>query len=264
VESVEFVEVGVGAEFRRIAVLRRPGRSPGIFWLNGYRSEMTGTKASMLDAFGAERGSAVTRFDHSGNGQSGGDFLDGTITRWLEESLAVFATTLGPQVIIGSSLGGWLALLMARELRRQGIDRVKALILIAPAVDATAELMTKRMSKAQLAELKRDGVVQRPSQYSDQPYPYTAKLIEDGNRHLMFGRGIDVGAPVTILQGGKDPDVPRDHALKLVQHLLTDPVTFTLVPDGDHRLSREEDLELLRAAVEREITVPPEQLVLEL
>jgi pimeloyl-ACP methyl ester carboxylesterase len=264
VESVEFVEVGEGAESRRIAVLRRPGRTPGIFWLNGYRSEMTGTKASMLDAFGAERGIAVTRFDHSGNGQSGGDFLDGTISRWLEESLAVFATTSGPQVIVGSSLGGWLALLMARELRRQGIDRVKALILIAPAVDATAELMTKRMSKAQLAALQRDGVVQRPSQYSDQPYPYTAKLIEDGNRHLMFGKGIDVGAPVTILQGGKDPDVPRDHALKLVQHLLTDQVTFTLVPDGDHRLSREEDLELLRAAVEREVTVPPEQLVLEL
>ena len=265
-ESVEFVEVGEGAQLRRIAVLRRPGRTPGIFWLNGYRSEMTGTKASMLDAFGAERGIAVTRFDHSGNGQSGGDFLDGTITRWLEESLAVFATTTGPQVIIGSSLGGWLALLMARELRRQGQgDRVKALILIAPAVDATAELMTKRMSKAELAALKRDGVVQRPSQYSDQPYPYTAKLIEDGNQHhLMFGRGIDVGAPVTILQGGKDPDVPREHAMRLVQHLLTDPVTFTLVPDGDHRLSREADLELLRAAVEREIAVPPEQLVLEL
>jgi pimeloyl-ACP methyl ester carboxylesterase len=265
VESVEFVEVGEGAELRRIAALRRPGRSPGIFWLNGYRSEMTGTKASMLDTFGAERGIAVTRFDHSGNGQSGGDFLDGTITRWLEESLAVFATTSGPQVIVGSSLGGWLALLMARELRRQGIDRVKALILIAPAVDATAELMTKRMSKAQLTALKRDGVVQKPSQYSAEPYPYTAKLIDDGNRHhLMFGRGIDVGAPVTILQGGKDPDVPRDHALRLVQHLLTDPVTFTLVPDGDHRLSREQDLELLRAAVEREVTMPPEQLVLEL
>jgi pimeloyl-ACP methyl ester carboxylesterase len=263
---VEFVKVGEGTDLRHIAVLRRPGSTPGIFWLNGYRSEMTGTKASMLDAFGAERGIAVTRFDHSGNGQSGGNFLDGTITRWLEESLAVFATTTGPQVIVGSSLGGWLALLMARELRRRGGgDRVKALILIAPAVDATAELMTKRMSKAELAALKRDGIVQRPSKYSDEPYPYTAKLIEDGNQHhLMFGRGIDVGAPVTILQGGKDPDVPREHAMRLVQHLLTDPVTFTLVPDGDHRLSREADLELLRAAVERELTAPPEQLELEL
>lgn len=262
--AIEYLEVGAGLEARRIAMLRRPGKSPGIFWLNGYRSEMTGTKASMLDAFGAEKGLAVTRLDHSGNGQSGGDFLNGTITRWLDESLAVFATTNGPQVVVGSSLGGWLALLLARALRRQGIDRVKALVLIAPAVDATAELMTKRLTKAQLAALRRDGVVQRPSQYSPEPYPYTAKLIDDGNNHLMFGKGIDVGAPVTILQGGKDPDVPRDHALKLVQHLLTDPVTFTLVPDGDHRLSREQDLELLRAAVEREVTVPPEQLVLEL
>jgi pimeloyl-ACP methyl ester carboxylesterase len=262
--TVEYLEVGEGAEARRIAMLRRPGREPGIFWLNGYRSEMTGTKASMLDAFGAEKGIAVTRFDHSGSGQSGGDFLDGTITRWLEESLAVFATTSGPQVLVGSSLGGWLALLMARELRRQGIDRVKALVLIAPAVDATAELMTKRLTKAQLAALRRDGVVQRPSQYSTEPYPYTLKLIDDGSNHLMFGKGIDVGAPVTILQGGKDPDVPRDHALRLVQHLLTDPVTFTLVPDGDHRLSRDEDLALLRAAVERELTVPPQQLVLDI
>jgi pimeloyl-ACP methyl ester carboxylesterase len=258
----EFLPVGE----RRIAVERRSGRAPGLIWLGGFRSDMQGSKALAVDRFGAEHGLAVARFDYSGHGQTGGDFNLGNITRWLEESLAVFATTTGPQVIVGSSLGGWLALLMARELRRQGKgDRVKALILIAPAVDATAELMTKRMSKAQLAALKRDGVVQRPSQYSDQPYPYTAKLIEDGNQHhLMFGRGIDVGAPVTILQGGKDPDVPRDHALRLVQHLLTDPVTFTLVPDGDHRLSREEDLELLRAAVEREITVPPEQLVLEL
>lgn len=264
--AVEYLEVGEGSEVRRIAMLRRPGRSPGIFWLNGYRSEMTGTKASALDAFGAEKGIAVTRLDHSGNGQSGGDFLEGTVSRWLEESLAVFATTSGPQVIVGSSLGGWLALLMARELRRRGEgDRVKALVLIAPAVDATAELMTKRMTKAELAALKRDGMVNRPSKYSDEPYPYTAKLIEDGNsHHLMFGRGIDVGAPVTILQGGKDPDVPREHAMRLVQHLLTDPVTFTLIPDGDHRLSRDEDLALLKAAIEREMTAPPEQLVLEL
>lgn len=264
--AVEYLEVGEGSAARRIAMRRRPGRSPGIFWLNGYRSEMAGTKATVLDAFGAEKGLAVTRFDHSGNGLSGGDFLDGTVSRWLEESLAVFATTSGPQVIVGSSLGGWLALLMARELRRQGQgDRIKALVLIAPAVDATAELMTKRMSKTQLVALKRDGVVQRPSQYSAEPYPYTARLIDDGNQHhLMFGRGIDVGAPVTILQGGKDPDVPREHAMRLVQHLLTDPVTFTLIPDGDHRLSRPEDLELLKAAIEREITAPPEQLALEL
>lgn len=263
-ELVEYVEVGDGAEMRRIATLRRPGRAPGIFWLGGYRSEMTGSKAEALDALGADKGLAVTRLDYSGHGQSGGDFLDGTISRWLEEALAVFALTHGPQVVVGSSMGGWLALLLARELRRQGGDRVKALILIAPAVDMTEELMLQQFTNKELKALKDTGLVEQPSQYSAEPYPITAKLIEDGKRHLMFGKGIDVGCPVTILQGGKDPDVPRDHALKLVQHLLTDPVTFTLVPDGDHRLSREQDLELLRAAVEREVTAPPEQLVLEL
>ena len=262
--AVEFLEVGEGAAARRIAMLRRPGRAPGIFWLGGYRSDMTGSKAMALDAFGAERGLAVTRLDYSGHGQSGGDFLDGTISRWLEEALAVFALTEGPQVIVGSSMGGWLALLLARHLRRMGSDRVKALVLIAPAVDMTEELMLKGFSKKELKALKEKGLGEQPSEYSADPYPITARLIEDGRQHLMFGRGIDVGCPVTILQGGKDPDVPRDHALKLVQHLLTDPVTFTLVPDGDHRLSRPEDLEVFRAAVERETTVPPQQLALDI
>ncbi len=262
--QVEFIEVGIGDDARSIAVLRRPGRAPGVFWLNGYRSEMTGSKASALDAFGAESGFAVTRLDYSGHGRSGGEFLMGTISRWLEEALAVFALTEGPQVVVGSSMGGWIALLLARELRRRGSDRVKALVLIAPAVDMTEELMLKGFSKKELKALRTTGLVEQPSEYSADPYPITAALIEDGRRHLMFGRGIDVGCPVTILQGGKDPDVPRDHALRLVQHLLTDPVTFTLIPDGDHRLSRPEDLEVLKAAVEREVTVPPEQLTLDL
>lgn len=262
--EVEFIEVGVGADARRIATLRRPGRTPGIFWLNGYRSDMGGSKATALDAFGAARGTAVTRLDYSGHGLSGGDFLKGTISRWLEEALAVFALTEGPQVVVGSSMGGWIGLLLARELRRQGGDRVKALVLIAPAVDMTQELMLKGLSKKELKALREKGLVEQPSEYSADPYPITAMLIEDGKRHLMFGRGIDIGAPVTILQGGRDPDVPREHAMRLVQHLLTDPVTFTLVPDGDHRLSRPEDLELLKAAVERELAVPPEQLTLDI
>jgi pimeloyl-ACP methyl ester carboxylesterase len=262
--ATEFIEVGSGAEARRIAMLRRPGKAPGIFWLGGYRSEMTGSKATALDSFGAEHGLAVTRLDYSGHGQSGGDFLDGTISRWLEESIAVFALTGGPQIVVGSSMGGWLALLLARHMHRIGSDRVKALVLIAPAVDMTEELMLKGFSKKELKALREKGLVEQPSEYSSDPYPITARLIEDGKQHLMFGRGIDVGCPVTILQGGKDPDVPRDHALRLVQHLLTDPVTFTLVPDGDHRLSRPEDLELLRAAIKREIEVPPQQLALDI
>ena len=263
--ELTFLDVGEGGAARPIAVLRRPGAAPGVFWLSGFRSEMTGLKARALDALGAETGAAITRFDYSGHGQSGGDFLSGTITRWLEEALAVFATTVGPQVVVGSSMGGWIALLLARELSRRGEQaRLRELVLIAPAVDGTEELMLKRMTKAQLKALNTTGRVDRPSEYSTEAYPITMGLIEDGRRHLLFGRGIDVGAPVTILQGGKDKDVPREHTMRLVQHLLVDPVKMTLVHDGDHRLSRPEDLELLKAAVMRAIAAPPEQLTLEI
>ncbi len=247
------ISVGAGAAARNIAVLQRDGAAPGLFWLSGYRSDMVSTKASALDALGAAEGWAVTRFDYSGHGQSGGDFLDGTIGRWLEEAEAVFALTSGPQVVIGSSMGGWIALLLARALMRQGNGRLRALVLIAPAVDMTEELMSKQFSPAELLALDRDGKVEQPSAYSDEPYPITRQLIEEGRQHLLFGRTIETGCPVTILQGGADPDVPRAHALKLAEHLLLDPVTFTLVPDGDHRLSRDSDLEVLRQAVRRAV-----------
>ncbi|MDR3470343.1 MAG: alpha/beta hydrolase [Devosia sp.] len=245
--------VGSGDQMRYVAVLQRPGNTPGLFWLGGFRSEMTGGKATALDAFGAVAGLAVTRFDYSGHGQSGGDFLQGTISRWLEEALAVFATTTGPQIVVGSSMGGWLALLLNRALRQRGETRVKALILIAPAVDMTEDLMREEFSAQDYEALMAHGVVLQPSQYSDEPYPITAKLIEDGAQHLLFGGVIETGCPVTILQGGKDPDVPQEHALKLVAHLLRDPVTLTLIPDGDHRLSRDQDLRLLEAAVRRAV-----------
>jgi pimeloyl-ACP methyl ester carboxylesterase len=245
--------VGEGRAARRIAVLSRPGGAPGLFCLGGFRSDMTGGKATALDSLGAEDGLAVTRFDYSGHGQSGGDFFDGTIGRWLEEALAVFATTRGPQVVVGSSMGGWLALLLNRVLRERGVGRIRALILIAPAVDMTEELMRPGFTPADLETLARQGYVEQPSDYSDEPYPITVRLIEDGREHLLFGDPIETGCPVTILQGGKDTDVPPAHALRLVSHLLHDPVTLTLVPDGDHRLSRESDLALLRAAVRRAV-----------
>lgn len=248
------ITIGHDSAARDIAVLRRAGQAPGLFWLNGYRSDMLGSKAQAVDAYGAANGLAVTRFDYSGHGQSGGDFLDGTITRWLDESLAVFATTSGPQVVIGSSMGGYLALLLTRALRTAGSDRVRALILIAPAADMTTELMEKSFSRAEKKAMAETGLVLQPSEYSDEPYPITRALIEDGRNHLLLGdKGIDTGCPVTILQGGKDPDVPKEHALRLAQHFLTDPVTVTLVPDGDHRLSRPQDLELLTAAIGRAV-----------
>ena len=238
---------------RPIAVERRAGRAPGLFWLSGFRSDMAGTKAATVDAFGARHGLAVTRFDYSGHGQSGGSFSDGTISRWLEETESVFATTAGPQIVIGSSMGGWLALLLNRALRRAGVERIAGLVLIAPATDMT-ELMVNQMTKKQRRELDRNGFAEEPSAYSAEPYRINRALIEDGRQHLLFGRVIETGCPVTILQGAKDRDVPKEHVMKLVEHLVTDPVTLTLVPDGDHRLSRPEDLALLEAAIARMIS----------
>jgi pimeloyl-ACP methyl ester carboxylesterase len=246
VDLTEFLSV----DERAVAVERRPGKAPGLFWLGGFRSDMAGGKASALDTWGETTGHAVTRFDYSGHGQSGGDFNEGTISRWLAEALAVFETTADGQIVVGSSMGGWLALLLVRELRRRGASRVKGLILIAPATDMTQDLMLEGFNKKQRKALERDGFVEEPSDYGA-PYRINRSLIEDGAKHLLFGKGIDTGCPVIILQGGRDRDVPREHAMKLVQHLLTDPVHVTIVPDGDHRLSRPEDLVLLTASVER-------------
>jgi alpha-beta hydrolase superfamily lysophospholipase len=243
--------VGNGADARSIAVEQRAGDTPGLFWLGGFRSDMTGSKAMALDRFGAARGLAVTRFDYSGHGVSGGDFEKGTITRWLEEARAVFERIRGPQVVVGSSMGGWLALLLARALLKDGRQPLKGLVLIAPATDMTQELMEKDFSPAERTALETQGYVDQPSQYASEPYRITRALIEDGRHHLMLGGVIETGCPVVILQGGKDPDVPQDHAIRLVTHLLHDPVTLTLIPDGDHRLSRDEDLKRLEDVLAR-------------
>lgn len=249
--TIAKITVGTAGNEREIAMLRRAGNAPGLFWLGGFRSDMEGSKAQALDSLGAENGLAVTRFDYSGHGQSGGDFLEGTISRWLAEALAVFATTEGPQIVIGSSMGGWLALLLNKALRAQGDDRVRAMVLVAPATDMTRDLMADSFTDAELADLWEKGRVEQPSDYSDEPYVLTRNLIEDGETHLLFGGPIRTHCPVAILQGGKDTDVPPAHALKLVSHLISDPVTFTLIPDGDHRLSREADLDKLRQTVMR-------------
>ena len=242
--------VGSGPAARDIALASRPGAAPGLFWLGGFRSDMAGAKAMALDSLGAVQGLAVTRFDYSGHGLSGGDFNDGTISRWLEEAEAVYATTQGPQVIIGSSMGGWIALLLARALLARGTP-ARGLVLVAPAPDMTHELMSPSFTLAEHQALQAQGYVEQPSQYADQPYRINQTLLEDGERHLLFGNVIETGCPVTILQGGQDPDVPPSHAIRLVTHILHDPVTLTLIPDGDHRLSRAEDLARLQDAVLR-------------
>ncbi|MCS6757979.1 MAG: alpha/beta hydrolase [Candidatus Devosia euplotis] len=247
--------VGTGAAAREIAIENRSGAAPGLFWLGGFRSDMTGSKAMALDTLGAERGLSVTRFDYSGHGISGGDFNDGTISRWLAETQAVYATTQPPQIIVGSSMGGWLALLLARALLKAGTP-ARGLVLIAPAPDMTHELMVPGFTLEENQTLQANGFVEQPSQYSDQPYRISRALIDDGEQHLLFDSVIETGCPVTILQGGQDLDVPQSHAIKLVTHLLHDPVTLTLIPDGDHRLSRPQDLARLRDAVIRLVEAP--------
>jgi pimeloyl-ACP methyl ester carboxylesterase len=240
---------------RTIAVRAREGKSPtsgpGLFWLGGFKSDMKGTKAAALDTWAAEQGRACVRFDYSAHGESDGDFTDGTIGRWLQESVEVYAQfAKGPQVVIGSSMGGWLALLLARELRsRKGLSPIAGMVLIAPAVDFTEELMWKQFSDAIKREIEDKGAWMRPSQYSEGPYPITRKLIEDGRQHLLLGGLIETGCPVHILQGVQDPDVPWRHAADLVSRFARDDVVLTLIKDGDHRLSRPEDLERLIAAV---------------
>lgn len=251
--DLQFVSAGSGDAARRIAVRARAGDAPGLFWMGGFRSDMKGTKAAFLDEWAAANGRACTRFDYSGHGESEGAFVDGTIGRWLEDSLAVFdAIARGPQVVIGSSMGGWLALLLANTLNRRaaaGQATIAGLVLIAPAVDFTEELMWKRFPTAVRQQIERNGLWERPSLYSEGPYPITRGLIEDGRSHLLLGSMIETGCPVRILQGVQDPDVPWQHAVELVSRFARDDVVLTLVKDGDHRLSRPEDLERLVVAV---------------
>jgi pimeloyl-ACP methyl ester carboxylesterase len=261
-----FIEVGEGEERRRIAVRVRPGSgpggtsgapgstssAPGLFWLGGFNSDMRGTKALALDAFAAERGRTCIRFDYSGHGESGGAFIDGTIGRWLEEAVAVFEQfAKGPQVVIGSSMGGWMALLLAREIaKRQMTATLAGLVLIAPAPDFTEQLMWNSFSDEIREEIRTKGVWMRPSEYGDgTPYPITRALIEEGRNHLLLGSAIEVGCPVRILQGAQDPDVPWQHAFALAHRLPAEDVVLTMIQDGDHRLSRPQDIARIMAAV---------------
>lgn len=244
--QVEFVDV----DGTNIAVRRQEGDAPGVMWLGGYKSDMLGTKAEALAEWATGQGRAFLRHDYSGHGESGGEFADGTISKWLRESLAVFARhTRGPQVLVGSSMGGWIALRMVQELLKAGESRVRGLVLIAPAPDFTAELVEPAMTEEQRRELAEQGYFEIPSDYVDEPYIYTRDLIEDGRANLMMSAPIDTHCPVHILQGMQDDSVPHSHALKLVGLLPADDVTLSLVPDGDHRLSRPQDIDLLISAV---------------
>jgi pimeloyl-ACP methyl ester carboxylesterase len=248
-----FIEVGEGNAQRQIAVRARAGSAPGLIWLGGFKSDMQGTKALALDEWAAAKGRACVRFDYSGHGESGGAFIDGTIGRWLEESVAVFEQFCrGPQVVIGSSMGGWMALLLARAIAGRAAvgASLAGLVLIAPAPDFTEQLMWNGFSPEIREEILAKGVWMRPSEYGDgTPYPITRALIEEGRNHLLLGSAIDVGCPVRILQGAQDPDVPWQHAFALAHRLPAEDVVMTMIQDGDHRLSRPQDIARILAAV---------------
>ena len=255
-EQPRFFLVGESPNQRRIAFLRRaPVRSgaPGLVWLCGFRSDMGSIKAAALDAEAERRGLGLLRFDYSGHGRSDGRIENGTISRWLEETLAVVrAESEGPQLLLGSSMGGYMALLAARALSEAGeASRVAGLILIAPAVDFTEALIWEMAPQEAKRAIMEEGAWRRPSAYSAEPDCFTRELIEDGRKHLLLGGGmIRIGAPVVVLQGMQDENVPYAHALSLMQR-LGDPATLTLIKDGDHRLSRPQDLQLLFEALDR-------------
>ena len=230
----------------RLAYCRSPGRSPGTLFLGGFASDMTGTKATALEAATRNAGRAFLRFDYRGHGQSAGRFEDATVGDWLADALAVFdQLTEGPQILVGSSMGGWIALMIA--VARP--DRVKALVGVAAAPDFTQRLVRERLTDAERETLARDGVVHQPSQYGP-PTPFTRALLEEGSRHLMLDRPIPFAGKVRLLHGQRDPDVPWRLSLEVAERLEAADVRVVLIKDGDHRLSRPEDIALLTRTVE--------------
>jgi pimeloyl-ACP methyl ester carboxylesterase len=252
----EFLNVGRGESERAIAILLRKARrgvkGATLVWLSGYRSDMDGTKALELDALAARLGIGCVRFDFSGHGRSGGKFTDGTISRWLEEALAVLDHTRPKRIVlVGSSMGGWIALRLAQELRsRKKAPALDGMVLIAPAPDFTTDLIEPNLGDGERASLAERGFFEEHSEYSSEPNIYTRALLEDGRANRVMTGIIETGCPVHILQGMEDPDVPFAHALKLVEHLPADDVVITLIRDGDHRLSRPQDIARIVAAVQ--------------
>ena len=230
-----------------LAWRRVRGAGPTVIWLGGFHSEMSGTKGEALARWASECGRDFLRFDYFGHGQSQGRFENGTISRWRGDALAVIdQLTTGPLLLVGSSMGGWLASLAA--LARP--ERVAALALIAPAADFTRVLLTPSLPPEAREAIARDGAWTRPSLYDGDGYPITRALLEDGEQWCILPGPVAITVPVRILQGGEDPDVPWTHALDLARALEGPDVVFTLIRDGDHRLSRPQDIARLIAAIE--------------
>ena len=230
-----------------VAYARTEGRAPTVVFLGGFRSDMTGTKAVALEAWAEKTGRAFLRFDYLGHGQSSGRFEDGTIGRWLDDSLAAIdQLTTGKLVLVGSSMGGWLSLLVARARP----ERLAGLVLIAAAPDFTERMLLKGLSPEDRFALERDGRLERPSQYSPEPSVFTWKLIEEGRNHLLLDKKLVLPCPVRLLHGQSDPDVAWEYSLQIAQHLEAPEVITTFVKGGDHRLSTPGDIARLISTVE--------------
>lgn len=235
------------ASGRRLACARTAGAGPGVVFLGGFRSDMGGTKALFLEDWALARGRAFLRFDYGGHGASSGDFDRLGIGDWRDDALAVIdALTEGPQVLVGSSMGGWIALLATRARPA----RVAGLVLIAPAPDFTEDLVRPGLTPDQAAALAAGGHVDRPSAYSPEPYRYTAALMDQGRANLVLRTPLPLPCRVRILQGTADHDVPPAHALRLLEHASGPDIRLTLVKDADHRFSSPACLAMIAAAVE--------------
>jgi pimeloyl-ACP methyl ester carboxylesterase len=230
-----------------VAYARTPGRAPTVVFLGGFRSDMTGTKAMALEAWARKTGRAYLRFDYLGHGQSSGRFEDGTIGRWLDDSLAAIdSLTSGRLVLVGSSMGGWLSLLVARARP----ERLAGLVLIAAAPDFTERMLLQGLSSEDRAALEREGRLERPSQYSPEPSVFTWKLIEEGRNHLLLDKPLRLPCSVRLLHGQSDPDVAWEYSLQIARHLEAPEVVTTFIKGGDHRLSTPADIARLIATVE--------------
>ncbi|PRX08116.1 UNVERIFIED_ORG: pimeloyl-ACP methyl ester carboxylesterase [Martelella mediterranea] len=251
--ALSYTQIDHGDGPLKIAMRLRPGNTdkPALVWFSGYGSDMLGTKAEALDAYAAEENLAMIRFDYTGHGESEGAFADGTISRWLADSLAAIDHAAPERIIIiGSSMGGWLALRAVQELKKRSDGpKIEGLLLLAPAPDFTNELIEPGLKEAECKALADKGYFEEASIYGPEPTIYTANLLDDGRRNRVLDGIIETGCPVHIIQGRQDPDVPYAHALKLMAHLPADDVVLTLVQDGDHRLSRPADIERMLKAV---------------
>jgi pimeloyl-ACP methyl ester carboxylesterase len=234
------------AQDRSLAYHQTPGQGPGVVFLGGFRSDMTGTKALHLQDWANAQGRAFLRFDYSGHGQSSGDFLDGAIGDWFEDALSAITTlTTGPQILVGSSMGGWISLLLAKAIPK----RIAGLVGIAAAPDFTEDSMWAGFTPDQRRALAEKGRVDLPSDYSDAPYTITRRLIDEGRGRLVLREPLDLPFPVRLLQGSADTDVPPAVALRLFGHAASPDMTLTLVKGADHRFSSPECLGMIVQAV---------------